>query len=428
MIIAPKFALYVWQTEIQKWLGASAFIYTGTPTQRRKNWKQFIDAGGKFLITNYALVGEIANLSGVQNLEYRTALKDKGNFKWKAIVCDEAHLGGLFNYKNKTYKIIQKLCRRIPIRYILTGTPYRQGCKDLFGPLSLVDNESFDSYWKFVYHFCVVTKTPFGKSIERNPANLMGFRDMVHKFMIRRIKSEVLDELPEKNRQVLYADMNNEQRKIYKELTETLIAEIPDTDDVIITPSQLSLITRQRQLLVCPQVLGLKKNAGALDTIVEHSHLTLDNDKPIVIFTPFRKGIMDIVRAFKKEYGAIPCYVLRGQMTAKEFGDTWQGFQNSKVGKRIMICVIKSGASFQATAASTAYFLGFEWDFTLNEQAEDRLYRMGQKDNVNIYYVITKNTVDEMVREKLNEKKISNDLVVGSERQFIKMLRKFRGK
>ena len=93
-----------------------------------------------------------------------------------------------------------------------------------------------------------------------------------------------------------------------------------------------------------------------------------------------------------------------------------------------MICVIKSGASFQATAARTAYFLGFEWDFTLNEQAEDRLYRMGQKDNVNIYYVITKNTVDEMVREKLNEKKISNDLVVGSERQFIKMLRKFRGK
>jgi len=427
LIVAPKFALYVWESEITEWLEEHTYIYTGTPKQRREVWKQFIIDGGKFLVTNYSMLGEIASLSGIKGLEYNTAVKDTGNFKWQAMVCDEIHLGGLFNYKNQAYKILLKLARKVPVRFLLTGTPFRQGCKDLFGPLSIIDPVRFNSYWKFVHTYCIVTKTFFGKTIERNPANLDAFRSLVRKYMIRRLKTDVLKELPIKTRQILYVDMNGEQKKIYKQLTEDLIAEIPDSNDVVITPSQVSLILRQRQILACPQVLGLKRNAAGLDLIIAHSHLTIDSGNPIAIFTPFRKGIEDISAAFLKEYPKGEVYILRGQMTAEEFGDTWKGFQSSRNPERVLICVIKSGASFQATKASTAYFLGFEWDFTLDEQAEDRLYRMGQQNNVNIYYVINRGTVDELVKERINEKKRSSDLVMSPNKQYQEILKRIKG-
>ena len=189
----------------------------------------------------------------------------------------------------------------------------------------------------------------------------------------------------------------------------------------------MSLIVRQRQLLACPQVLGLKGRGAAMDAIMAHSHLSLDEDKPIVIFTPFRKALPYLEEAFLKEYPQVKIYQIRGQLTAQEFGAAWMGFQEDKYKQKVMFCVIKSGASFQATEAATAYFLGYEWDFTLNEQAEDRLHRMGQKGFVNIYYLMTRGSVDDLVIDRLNTKKSSSDLVVGTERQYMQALRKTYG-
>lgn len=427
VIIAPKFALMVWQNEIKKWLGQDAIIYSGKPKERQTQWAEFINTGCKFLITNYAMLGEIALKSGIKLDDINTVVMDKAKFKWQGIIWDEAHMGGLFNHKNTAYKLSLKLARIIPTRYCLTGTPFRQGCADLFGPLSLMDPKKFNSYWSFVNTFCIVTVTPFGKQIERNPANLQSFRTMLNRYVVRRIKDEVLQELPGKLRQPLLVEMNSEQKKIYRELSEELMVEIPEREDLLITPNAMSLIVRQRQLLACPQVLGLKGRGAAMDAIMAHSHLSLDEDKPIVIFTPFRKALPYLEEAFLKEYPQVKIYQIRGQLTAQEFGAAWMGFQEDKYKQKVMFCVIKSGASFQATEAATAYFLGYEWDFTLNEQAEDRLHRMGQKGFVNIYYLMTRGSVDDLVIDRLNTKKSSSDLVVGTERQYMQALRRTYG-
>jgi SNF2 family DNA or RNA helicase len=290
--------------------------------------------------------------------------------------------------------------------------------------LSLVDLKTFDSYWKFIHKWCVITKTVFGQEIERNPRNISAFRIMLGNYMIRRLKEEVLDELPGKMRQSLYVKMSAKQEKVYWDLTNELMAEIPDSNEVLITPSQMALILRQRMLLACPQALGLKERGVAIDTIIEHSHLKLDENKPVVVFTPFRKALSCMKDAFKEEYPGIEVYEIKGQMTAKEFGDSWQGFQSSKK-QRVLLCIIKSGASFNCTEADTAYFLGYEWDFNQNEQCEDRLNRMGQKNFVNVFYLMTKNTVDEHVAAVLNEKKTASNLVVGTEKQYFETLKRY---
>ena len=264
IIVCPKFALTVWQVEIEKWLGMKTTIYSGTPKQREDQWRQFVVRGDKFLITNYAMVPEIALRSGIDVKEIRTAISSRGKWKWGSVIADEIHLGGLLNHKTSTYKVMLKMSKVIPVGYYLTGTIVRQGCIDLFGPLSLVDNVKFTSYWSYVNRFCVTTKTPFGKEIERNPANLIEFRKMLRQYMVRRIKEEVLTELPGKLRQALFVEMNSEQQKVYDELTAELMAIVKETGDLIVTPNQMTLMVRQRQILACPQVLGLKHRSKSV--------------------------------------------------------------------------------------------------------------------------------------------------------------------
>ena len=431
LIVAPKFALYVWQMEIRKWLGKEAVVYGGKPGDRIKLWEDFLGSKDRILITNYAFLPEMCLRSAVRyntKKPLRTALENiHGDFQWSGIVWDEAHMGGLFNHKAEAYKASLAFAKRVPTRYILTGTPMRKGVVDLYAPLSLVDPERFNSYWSFVNRYCVVIKTFFGREIERNPANIAAFRAMLQPYLVRRTKDEVLQELPGKLRQPLYVEMEPKQQGVYDELTEHLIAEIPDTDEFLITPSQLALMVRQKQILACPKVLDINTYGAALNAIVEHSALSLDEEEPVVIFTPFKKAVPFITELFLKNFKDLEVYTITGGLTAEQFKDEWVGFQESKNGRRLLICVIKSSASFQATAASTAYFLGYEEDFTLNEQAEDRLYRMGQKKFVNIYYLTHKGTVEEEVAARLNEKKSSSDWIVGTQKQFLQRLRKLKG-
>ena len=427
LIVVPKFGLMVWQSEIEKWLGEPTIIYSGKPAEREQQWKDFIKYGVRYLITNYALLAEVAGYSGHIIKNSRTANHTTGTFRWKAIVFDEAHMGGLFNHKNDTFKAAAKLARDIPIKYVLTGTPFRSGVVDLFGPLHLVAPNRFDSYWGYVGKYCIRIKDRFGTSIERNPSNIAAFRAMLSEYMIRRLKEEVATELPGKWRQCLYVEMDEEQRVVYDELTAELMAEIPESGDILITPNQMTLQMRQRQLLACPQVLGLKTRGAALNLIMEHSHTSLDDSKPIVIFTPFKKAVPYIEEAIHGEYPNAYIYKITGGLSAEEFGRQWQNFQTQLFKQRILICVIRSGASFTATAAAAAYYLGYEWDFNLNGQAEDRLNRIGQTQFVNIYYAMHRGTVDMEVAARLNEKKSASDWVVGTHTQYLAKLKALHG-
>lgn len=423
IIFAPKFALAVWQDEISKWFGLESTIYDGTPAKRRNIWNAWIKNPTPYLITNFAKIQEIGTMSGIQHKAFKQP-PDKtncGKVPWKAIVVDEAHMSGISNYKTNFYKAIKVLAKDIPSRYILSGTFVRKGCIDLFGPLSIINPNKFKNYWSYVNNYCVTIDGPFGKTIERNPANIKAFREMLSYYYIGRKKEDVLTELPGKRRQRLKVDMSANQRKVYQELTEELMTLIPDTGEFIVTPSTMTLILRLRQLLVSPELLGSGETGPAIDAIIEHSHLRLDANVPVCVFTSFRTAIPLLERAFKKEYPGIKIFKIQGGLSAEEFGQAWQSFQK-ETGPRVLLVVIKSGASFQATAADTAYFLGPEWDVTLNLQAEDRLNRIGQKNFVNIFYVDYGTEVEGRVWQLLNEKAESADLITGTSNDFRRVL------
>ena len=410
LIVCPNKALYVWQDELQKWFNLEACIYVGTKPQRTKikiNTQLFKDYN--FVITTYGMVEELLP------------------FNWVGYIADEIHEAGLLNHKTKTYKTFTLLTKKVQWFYLLTGTPIRQGVIDLFAPLHLLNPDKFKSYWQFVGAHCITMQTPFGKQIERNPRNIAEFRSMLNNYMVRRLKSEVLKDLPGKQRQSIPMEMTSAQKKAYGHIIEEFI--YADEDTTVVTPNAMTAMLKCRQLLVCPRLLGIDDDGAAFKYIVEEGTNLLENNRPFVVFTPFREAIPLLEDAIHTEIGKhVHVYKLMGGLRPSEFANQWQGFMEDPNKVKVLLCTIKSGASFHATVAADVFFLGYEWDFNYNTQAEDRCCRLGQTNFVHCNYLLHKDTVDEDVRLRLNSKQDASNWIVGTEEQYRMMLHRVKTK
>lgn len=389
----------VWQEELHKWFGLTSIIYTGTPAKRKKVLEEYLQHEG-FLITTYAMAKELG-------------------YRWDGVFVDEYHTSGLMNHKSKFYKTMEQLSPNCWRLYLLTGTPIRQGVIDLYAPLHLLHPEHFRNYWQFVSRHCVTTQTPFGKCIERTPARVHEFRSMLKSYMIRRLKTEVLQDLPGKQRNVVPLVMTPKQLRAYRALEkEMLYIDESCVDADVIAPNQMVTDLRLRQLLVSPRLLGIDDDGSALAYLTEVVPELLEACKPVVIFTPFRQAV-DIIKDVICGWGTnTTVFTLQGGMHPNDFAASWQGFRAYENNK-ILICVIKSGASFHATCAADCFFLGYEWDFNFNVQAEDRLCRIGQNNFVQCNYLLhTEDTVDTHVKNRLNEKNLAANWCIGTDKQI----------
>lgn len=409
LVLCGTNAMGVWNEELRKWFGIRALNYHGTPTQRKKTWARFErDEGIKFLITTYAMLKELP----------------KG---WDGVFADEYHMAGIINHKTQTSKLMEQHMPYFHNVYLITGTPIRQGVIDLYNPLHLIDPSKFKNYWSFVNTYCVTIQGPFGKSIERNPKNIPEFRKMLNKYMIRRMKVDVLKDLPGKQRNPVPIEMTAKQAAAYKAISEDMIYEGSDDESIVIAPNQMVADLRLRQLLVCPRLLGIDDDGAGFAYLSEVVPDLLLTGRPVCLFTPFREAI-PLMEDLVKGWGlGTDIYILQGGMSPAAFANQWQTFQRSPKKNKVMLCVIKSAASYDAYEAADGYFLGYEWDFNLNVQGEDRMCRLGQTNFVNCSYLLhIGDTVDDLVKDKLNEKQMAADWIIGSEKKVQEMWRKVR--
>ena len=409
LILCGTNAMGVWNEELRKWFGIRALNYHGTPQQRKKIWARFErDEGIKFLITSYAMLKELPH-------------------GWEAVFADEYHMFGLMNQKTQIAKLFEQHLPYFRYVYLITGTPIRQGVIDLYFPLHLLDPGKFKNYWSFVNTYCVTIQGPFGKSIERNPKNIPEFRKMLDHYMIRRMKSDVLKDLPGKQRNPVPVEMTAKQAAAYKSLKEDFIYEGTVDESIVVAPNQMVVDLRLRQLLVCPRLLGIDDDGAGFAYLSEVVPNLLLADRPVCLFTPFREAI-PLMADLVKEWGlGTDIYILQGGMTPVAFANQWQTFQRSPKKNKVLMCVIKSAASYDAYEAADGFFLGYEWDFNLNVQGEDRMCRLGQKNFVNCNYLLhLGDTVDELVKTRLNEKQLAADWIIGSEAVVKEMWRKVR--
>lgn len=393
LVIATKNALGAWEQEANQWLHKEAAIYSGSPKKRKFAWDEFVGGAKLILITNYAFVEEIAERVS----------------RWPALVADEIHLAGLLNKDTQIFKRFNSTISS-EVLYLVTGSPIRKTPADLWAPLHLLYPKQFPSYWQFVGRHCITIKDTFGTSIEPRPKNVIQFRDMLQPYMIRRLKSK---DLPPKIRQSIPLEMTPLQERMYVQLAEDLLAQ--HGNDLIIASSVLTRDTKLRQLLVSPMLLGINDKGAILEALPSWIESEFAEGNSVAIFTPYRRGATLIAEELNKLPKAIrPQYVgvIMGQMKHEAITATTRQFQHLKTHKKVIVCTIRSGTSFTITDASAGYFAGYEWDFNHDEQAEDRMHRIGQDKLVRCYYPMHKNTLDERVMEVISRKKTEADIIL----------------
>ena len=195
-------------------------MLTVTPKQREKSRRDFLGSNTPILITNFALLAEVVDMSR----------------RWNTVIVDEAHLGGLLNRRTKTFGLMQRL--QSNNMFLLTGTPVRKDPSDVWGMLHLLDRKKFSSYWAFVGRYCHTIDNGFGKEILGRPKDAKVFNRMLYTHMVRNLKKNVLKDLPEKQRIPLIVELTTKQKRAYKEIWNDMMLLLEE--DVLLTPNRMT--------------------------------------------------------------------------------------------------------------------------------------------------------------------------------------------
>jgi len=391
LVVCPASLKWNWFDEIAKWTDSKATLVAGTKAKRVKTIEEFT---GKYLIINY------------EALRLHPELAD---MEWGAIVFDEAHK--LKNRKAKQTKAAKKL--KSDYMFLLTGTPMLNRADELWSLLNSLYPKEYSSYWRFVDRYCQVYHNGFGKEIVSGTKKQQELlRQEIAPLMIRRTKKDVLVELPDKVQVRHVVELSGEQKKIYKQMEKDAFVKLSESD-VVAAPVVVAQLTRLRQIAVSPELLSHDITQSAkfdelMDIIQENK-----GEHKIAVFSQFRQGI----ELFGKrlDEAGIDWVSVTGTVSEEDRRENTRKFQEDP-NTRIMLATIEAaGLGLTWTSADIAVFLDRHWTPAINQQAEDRLHRMGQKNAVTIINLVAKDTVEERIENMLAKKTRDFDSIINNQ-------------
>ena len=237
--------------------------------------------------------------------------------------------------------------------------------------------------------------------------NLAELQAKLENVMLRRKKDDVLD-LPEKTYIAEYVDMTPKQLQIYKEVASEIQANI---DKIKASNNPLAELIRMRQATGYTGILSSKiMESAKLDRMEELVAESVANNKQVVIFSNWTQMTDVIVNRLAGKYTV---GLITGQTTAEDRIQAVETFQRGIT--QVMVGTIGAmGTGLTLTAGTVEIFLDEPWNKAKKEQAEDRCHRVGTTENVTIYTLLCKNTIDERINELVEKKgRMANALVDG---------------
>ncbi len=284
----------------------------------------------------------------------------------------------------------------------MTGTPLMNTPLDLYIILKWLGYEKH-SFYAFRNHHCVMGG--FGGYEVIGYKNMSELQEQLDTIMLRRLKEDVLD-LPEKTYIDEYVEMKGKQEQIYKEVTMEIKANI---DQISIAPNPLAELIRMRQATGYTGILSSSiKESAKLDRMEELVDDAINNGKKVVIFSNWTQ-MTDVI------YGRL--YVYHPAIITGQTNDTMRqvmvnDFQNDEDVKIIIGTIGAMGTGITLTAGTVLIFMDHPWNRALYDQAVDRCHRIGQNNNITIYNLLTKNTIDERIWELVERKGALSDAIV----------------
>lgn len=409
LVVCPNTAkLSVWKDELAAWLPDYEVVVVRNARQQREKdlgyVKQLYDVGRKFVfVVHYEALNVIAMDSGRG--------WDRLKIDWDIVISDESHR--LANPKAKMVKAIKRI--KSNMRLCLSGSIIANHAEELFSPLQWLFPDRYKSRWRdWNDRYLDYVDGSWGKiCIGVKPDQLDSLQRELGVFLVYRRKEDQLD-LPERTEQTLYVELSTKQHKIYNDLVEDSLATL-DSGMVVKADEGLALLGRLRQVATG---LSLVEDPGDTLMIQDSTKMDLaldiiqDNpDDAFVVFSWYKAAAYEM--ALRLEAKGIETYVVTGDTPHGVRAEYIQDFQSGH--RRVFIGTLSTlGESVTLHRASQAIFLDRSWNPSTNDQAADRIYRIGQVNAVTITHIIAKNTVDELrVQPVITDKAALRRLILG---------------
>lgn len=299
----------------------------------------------------------------------------------------------------------------------LTGTPIVNKPTDVFLPMRLIDAHNFTSYYKWCQYFCVYGG--YGGHEVIAYQNIPRLKFMLQQNMIRRRKEDVLD-LPDKIHMEVYVENTKYQSRLAEEVTMDLIAH---AEEIANDLNPMVRFLRLRQVNGSPELVDhdlrvdntyLKYNAKLVKLLelLEEIH---ERGEKTVIFSNWVEPLRTLFKFLSSKY-KVCCFT--GTMSEAERQKHKRVFMNNPE-YTVMIGTIGAlGTTHTLTAANNIIFYDEPWTYADKLQAEDRCHRISAKKSVNVYTLISKDTIDERVHDIVYSKKDTSDYLVDNKLDF----------
>lgn len=386
LIFCPASLRHTWPGEIEKFIPSvppsSIYVCSGFHDIAFKNRKDI-----QVVVVTYSLLQERSAVAKV--------LSDK-EVRFSCVICDESH--NLKQKNSQRSKLTLPILQRAKRLLLLSGTPALARPAELWLQLHALAPTLFGSWTHFTKRFCDPKRT-FGHWDVTGLSNAEELHAKLKQVMVRRLKCDVLQELPAKQRMVVPIEITNktlvkENKQILKELEETRlsVAELVGNDQRVASFEAKQLFNRAYQ------ASGVGKAQAVADYLIEW--VAGAGTQKVLVFA-HHKAVMDVLElAVSKHLKGVGHIRIDGNVSSNERAKLVRKFQTSPEVRVGLLSMTAAGVGLTLTAASNVMFAELHYTPGILSQAEDRVHRIGQRNAVSIMYFVCK------------DEEISTDMVI----------------
>ena len=393
LVVCPSSTKINWEREINVFCDETAIV-------DGKKWKE-----AKFTIINFDILKNFHSLKDKKNLDVELN-RELANANFDLAIIDEAHY--LKNNDSIRGKIMVELATKHNINkvWLLTGTPVANRPMDFFNLLKIIKSPIAENWKHYAVRYCEgkqffrTLKNGTKKQIwlTDGASNLEELASKTKNIILRRLKTEVLD-MPDKVVTPMHQQLDkkgwSEYDRLWDEYVTNRILEDKKTNE-----EQKSLV----ELILLRRFIA----AQAIPYTIEMAENAIELGRKVIIFTSFTEEL----EILQNHFGKI-AVKHNGPMTTIQKQKSVDAFQNNPKIKVFIGNIKSAGVGITLTEGTVVIFNSFDWVPGSNEQAEDRAFRIGQKNDVNVYYQLFDDTISTRMWEMLNNKKDVISTIMG---------------
>jgi SNF2 family DNA or RNA helicase len=425
LIVCPNsLKLSTWQGELLTWAPElSVVVVDGGAAKRR----QQLETPADIYVMNYESVRLHTRIAGFGSIalgEKDRQLKELNGMGLRTVVADEAHR--LKNPQAIQTRAVWAVMHGAEYRFVMTGTPVTSNIGDLWALLHAIEPTWFPSRTKYLERYAETSMNyPYGSQVIHgvNPQHRDEFFELLNPLMRRVPKEAALPYLPPKLPvQIRHTPMSPKQKRAYGQMEKYMIAQL---NELLVAPTTLAVLGRLAQFAAASAEitedgkLRLTAPSTKVDDMVDL--LEEMGEEPLVVAAVSRQ-LIELCSA-RLEKLKIPHGLVTGEQSVVERQQAVQRFQEGKL--RVILLTLGAGAEgITLTRANTLLFLQESWSEVQNQQAQDRIYRIGSErhDVIRIIKQVTPDSIEEHRMEILEGKRLRMEEIVRDRQTLLKLL------